>query len=208
MTGRFVVMMLLLLWAVASVALAHEPQKVKELAFTTFDVTYDYSLGIPVYVHWDITPDDLGSVKRSPTWAFRQDRRIPKPCATTSDYTRSGYQRGHMCPAADRSASVEKMKETFTMANVCPQSPALNCGAWLQSEERARNLASKLGKVHVKVATLFFHMDTTFIGRHRVAVPHGFIKVIYMADSITAIHTELFTNQNIKYGTTERHKKQ
>lgn len=208
MISRLVVIVLLVLWAVASVAMAHDPQEVKDLTFTTFHVTYDNSLGIPVYVQWDITPDDLGPVKRSPSWVFRQDRRIPKPCATSSDYTRSGFQRGHMCPAADRSASVVKMKETFTMANVCPQTPALNCGLWLQSEERARYLACQLGKVHVRVAPLFFHMDTTFIGRHRVAVPHGFIKVIYKADSITAIHTELFTNQNIRYGTTERHTKQ
>lgn len=208
MIGRLVVMILLLLWAVASVALALEPQKVKDLSFTTFSVSYDNTLGIPVYVQWDITPSDLGKVKRGPSWGFRQDRRIPKPCATSSDYTRSGYQRGHMCPAADRSASVAKMKETFTMANVCPQTPALNCGKWLQSEERARYLARQLGKVHVRVAPLFFPLDTTFIGRHRVAVPHGFIKVIYRADSITAIHTELFTNQNIIYGTTERNSKQ
>lgn len=208
MISRFVVMMLLLLWAVASVAIAHEPQKVQELSFTTFSVTYDNSLGIPVYVQWDITPSDLGMVKREPSWGFRQDRRIPKPCATSSDYTRSGYQRGHMCPAADRSSSVAKMKETFTMANICPQSPALNCGRWLQSEERARYLARQLGKVHVRVAPLFFHMDTTFIGRHRVAVPHGFIKVIYMADSVTAIHTELFTNQNLRYEDTQRNKEQ
>lgn len=208
MIGRFVVISLLMLWAVASMAMAHDPQEVKDLSFTTFQVTYDNTLGIPVYVQWDITPKDLGTVKRSPSWAFRQDQRIGRPCATSSDYTRSGYQRGHMCPAADRSASVEKMKETFTMANVCPQAPALNCGKWLQSEEHARYLARQLGKVHVRVAPLFFHMDTTFIGRHRVAVPHGFIKVIYMADSITAIHTELFTNQNIRYGTTERNQKQ
>ena len=62
MISRIVVVVLLVLWAVASSAMAHDPQEVKDLSFTTFQVTYDNTLGIPVYVQWDITPEDLGTV--------------------------------------------------------------------------------------------------------------------------------------------------
>ena len=100
-----------------------------------------------------------------------------------------------MCPAASRSASVKAMKETFSMANVAPQVPALNVGAWLQMENEERNLCKSLLRVHVRIAPIFTHGDTTKIAQGRVAVPHGFIKVIYAADSITVIACQLFNNQ-------------
>lgn len=183
-----------MLWVVCTVAHSQSREKAKDLAFSTYHVTYDYSLGIPVYISYDVTPGDLGNVKRKKSWTFRQDTRLPKPRVKSSDYTNSGYQRGHMCPAASRSASVKAMKETFSMANVAPQVPALNVGAWLKMENRERDLCKSQQRVHVRIAPVFTHEDTATIAQGRVAVPHGFIKIIYAADSLTVVACQLFDN--------------
>lgn len=195
MLSRFVFLIVLFLWVSASIALAQQQKKADTLAFSSYKVVYDYTLNIPVYVCWSVSSHDLGNVKRNSGWRFKQDSRLQKPRVSTADYRLSGYQRGHMCPAADRSYSKEAMKETFTTANICPQAPSLNVGAWKQTEDQTRQLATILGKVHVKCAPIFTHADTTRIGKHRVAVPHGFIKVVYLADSITPIFCRLFTNE-------------
>lgn len=80
------------------------------------------------------------------------------------------------------------------MANVVPQVPALNVGAWLKMENRERDLCKSLLRVHVRIAPVFTHEDTTTIAHGRVAVPHGFIKVIYAADSLTVVACQLFDN--------------
>lgn len=183
-----------MIWVVATIAHAQNKEKAMDLAFSSYHVTYDYSLGIPVYISYDVSSRDLGHVKRKKSWTFRQDSRLPKPRVKSSDYSNSGYQRGHMCPAASRSASVKAMKETFNMANVAPQVPALNVGAWLKMESRERDLCKYLHRVNVRIAPIFTHEDTTTIANGRVAVPHGFIKVIYAADSLTVVACKLFDN--------------
>lgn len=58
-----------------------------------------------------------------------------------------------------------------------------------------RVAALRLGRVHIRVAPIFTHGDTYRIAGGKVTVPHGFIKVIYAADSLTVIACQLFTNQ-------------
>lgn len=145
----------------------------------TFDVEYSNELGIPTQVRWSVKSSDLGQSKREPTWRFKADRDAPRPRITSALYTRSGYQRGHMCPAADRSGSKVAMRETFVMTNVCPQAPSLNTGAWKRTEIYERHIASTIGRCSVWAAPLFFPEDTAMIGRGRIAVPHAFMKVVF-----------------------------
>lgn len=64
-------------------------------------------------------------------------------CPSTKDYTRSGYDRGHMCPAADQKWSAQAMYDCFVMANMCPQEHALNAGAWATLENKERQWAQR-----------------------------------------------------------------
>lgn len=150
----------------------------------TYSVEYRPDLGIPTRVDWTISDSLMGSVKRTPTYRFKADGRTPRPRITSALYTRSGFQRGHMCPAADRSASKDLMQSTFLMSNVCPMTPAINTGAWKITEEAGRALARRGHKVNVTTGALFFPQDTTWIGGHRVAVPHAFIKFLWTDDSL------------------------
>ena len=69
---------------------------------------------------------------------FRADQRITNS-PTPADYTSTGYDRGHMTPAAD-SNSDKQMSETFFMTNMTPQLPSVNRVAWRMLEERVRTL--------------------------------------------------------------------
>lgn len=145
----------------------------------SFDVEYSSELGIPTQVRWSVKRTDLGHTKREPTFRFKADRETPRPRITSALYTRSGYQRGHMCPAADRSASKAAMRATFIMSNVCPMAPSLNTGAWKRTENKTREIALCNSRCSVWAAPLFFPQDTVWIGRGRIAVPHAFMKVIF-----------------------------
>lgn len=145
----------------------------------SFEVDYSASLGQPLKVEWSVSAADLGKTKRTPSFRFKADKETPRPRVTSALYTRSGYQRGHMCPAADRSATKAAMRATFTMSNVCPMAPALNTGSWKRIENYERELANTVGRCSVWAAPLFFPQDTTWIGRDRIAVPHAFMKVLF-----------------------------
>ena len=70
---------------------------------------------------------------------FRVDPKISRWSATPDDYKRSGYDRGHLCPAADMSFNAKAMSETFYMSNMSPQVPMFNRGIWKELEEHVRN---------------------------------------------------------------------
>ena len=145
----------------------------------SYQVEFAPTLGIPTLVSWSVSDSDLGVTKRSPSFRFKTDKDTPRPRVTSSLYTNSGFQRGHMCPAADRSIDYKSMRSTFVMTNVCPMTSALNTGRWKAWEEKARRIARDKGQCFCIAAPFFFPCDTQWIGKHRVAVPHAFFKILY-----------------------------
>ena len=190
---NFAVVVLLFL-AMCAVQLAAQEGKRVVLEMSTFTVEYDTALLVPVAVEWLLFGSHLGKVKRPSSSRFREDTRVPRPRATHDDYTRSGFDRGHMCPAADRSSSRQAMDETFIMTNVTPQAPALNRGAWKRLEDGARSFVRGGHAIRIHVDCVWWQADTQRIGTHGVAVPHGFVKTIrdYPSDSI--IFSKYFPN--------------
>ena len=163
--------------------------------YSSFVVEYSDSLKIPLTVVWNLSSSDLGKVKRSASMKFYTDTIEGRPTASPADYTNSGYDRGHMCPAADRSRSRELMASTFTMANICPQTPDLNRRSWKYLEDSCRVWARQGKKLKIEAVPVFWVAPVLRIGRSRVAVPHGFVKTIrdQLTDSI--IHQQYFENK-------------
>lgn len=161
----------------------------------SYYVDYSPSLGIPMYVSWMVRPSDLGNVRREPTFKFKTDKDTPRPRVSSVLYTRSGFQRGHMCPAADRSATKALMRSTFVMSNVCPMTPGLNTGKWKMTEETARKVAKTFGGCSIISAPLFFPWDTIWIGGHRVAVPHAFFKILFTKEPQKVYGMYIFENK-------------
>lgn len=160
-----------------------------------FYSVYDVQMNVPAQVEWVIKSSDLGPIKREPSWRFRTDSVYTAIKATHTDYTRSGYDRGHMCAAADRSRSRNAMRSTFVMSNVAPQTPWVNRGYWKATENFCRKAAERYDSVHVLAMPIFLHRDTTYIGTHRIAVPHAFMKCAWLPSNDSIIGVWFVFNQ-------------
>src|SRR5262249_55631242 len=84
-------------------------------------VSYNRSRKVPNWVSWELNTSYLGSVTRQDD--FRPDDTFPasEPQAALADYSGSGYDRGHMCPSADRTLTVAANSQTFFLTNMVPQ---------------------------------------------------------------------------------------
>lgn len=162
--------------------------------YSSFVVEYSDSLRIPLSVVWNLSSSDIGKVKRKPSMKFYVDDTLNVAQVTPDNYTRSGYDRGHMCPAADRSISEKLMRETFVMTNITPQAPKLNRGSWKWLEDACRRLATGGLKLKIEAFSVFWKAPVYKIGRDSVAVPHGFIKNVRLKQNDSIIFTKYFPN--------------
>ena len=110
---------------------------------------------------------------------FRRDPEIPTGSATTADYRRSGYDRGHLAPAADMAFSVQTMADSFFMSNMSPQKPAFNRGIWKRLEEQVRQIAIREKAIYVVTGPILPKKKTVTIGANQVTVPTHYYKVIF-----------------------------
>ncbi len=115
-----------------------------------YALSYNNSRGSANWVAWRIAETDFGGAERQND--FRPDPNLPKTFTriTPSDYTGSGFDKGHLCPSADRSSSPEANSATFYMTNIIPQTPDLNRNVWNDFETYSRDLVKK-GKVDLYV---------------------------------------------------------
>ncbi len=118
---------------------------------------------------------DEDKVKR--TNNFREDKLVSSGSAKPSDYVKSGYDRGHLCPAGDMTLSAEAMSETFYMSNMSPQVPGFNRGIWKSLEEQVRKWG-KEEEIYVVTGPVFKD-DKGKIGVSGVTVPGYYYKVVY-----------------------------
>ncbi len=114
-------------------------------------LSYNRDKAIPNWVAWRVSKADMGDLPRPNPDPFRPDRRLPNGWerVTPSDYTGSGFDRGHLCPSADRSGSEEGMSDTFLMTNMTPQTPDLNRGPWVKLEAYLRTLVTRGNDVYI-----------------------------------------------------------
>lgn len=110
----------------------------RELCFESFAVLHSGDTRTPVYAAQRLNARTLGGVQRQRSDRFFADARLPlAERATLEDYKRSGYSRGHLAPAGDM-ATEEAMAQSFSLANVVPQSIRHNSGAWSKIEQDTR----------------------------------------------------------------------
>jgi len=109
---------------------------------------------------------------------FEVDPMVSTRSVKHSDYTRSGYSRGHLVPAGDMAFDQEAMKETFFMSNMSPQLSGFNGGVWKELEESVRDWAYKYDEILVASGPIFTEV-TKYIGQSsKIRVPDAFYKVI------------------------------
>jgi endonuclease G, mitochondrial len=121
----------------------------------------------------------LASARATPRQGrFHDDERLPPDDrAVLSDYTRSGYDRGHMTPSGDM-PSAEAQQQSFSLANIVPQTAALNRNLWEGIERAVRHLAERQGKLYVVTGPLFQGTQLQAL-KGRVLIPTATWKAVY-----------------------------
>lgn len=151
------------------------------LIYKGFDVSFNADKHIPNYVAWELTGEETTGGYPRPN-KFHADPKV-KGCAQDYDYSYSGYDRGHMAPAADMKWDKLAMAESFTFTNICPQVNALNAGAWKTLEEKCRTWALIDGRVIIICGPVIDGNPVEYIGESKVYVPRQFFKVILSPDA-------------------------
>lgn len=148
-----------------------------------FRVSFNKENHTANWVAWELLGSEVdGTVKRSDK--FWQDPAV-EGCPSHADYKGSGYDRGHLCPAADQKWSVQAMNDCFSMANMTPQDHSLNAGAWATLEDKERAWAKRDSAIVIIAGPIYEKGDTKRIGASGVRVPSAFYKVIiapYLAE--------------------------
>jgi endonuclease G len=143
-----------------------------------YTVSYNKETKIPNWVAWHLTADHANGDAKRPGSAFHEDQDVPMPRANDYDYRKSGWSRGHMCPAGDNKWDAEAMYQSFLFTNICPQDERLNSGDWNQIEMSCRQWAIKYKDVYIVCGPILFHKQHETIGTDKVVVPEAFFKVV------------------------------
>ena len=146
-----------------------------------------YSLGYSeeneqaLWVAYELTSDELVA-RYERTDNFREDPDVSTGSASLLDYEGSGYDRGHLAPAADMSFSSTAMSESFYLSNMSPQVPGFNRGVWKRLEEQVRGWAEAKGAIYVITGSIIGSNDPE-IGANGVEIPSQYYKVLLDEES-------------------------
>lgn len=142
-----------------------------------YTVSYNEQRRNPNWVAYELTSEEVDGTEP------RGSKFIPDPSvagrqAVDNDYRNSGWDRGHLAPAADMKWSEQAMRECFYLSNICPQDHKLNTGTWKTLEEKCREYARYFGNVYIVCGPIVKNNKYGNIGENGVMVPDGFYKVL------------------------------
>lgn len=143
-----------------------------------YTLSYNSEYRIPNWVAYELQASELYSGNKERLEKFRPDPSIKGRQAYDGDYVGSGYDRGHMAPAADMKWSSQAMEESFYLSNVCPQNRNLNSGVWNDLEMQVRYECKYYGTVWVVCGPILENNRFGSIGSNRVKVPDAFFKAL------------------------------
>lgn len=152
--------------------------KEQVLTRTAYTVSYNNDTRLPNWVAWHLTSEHTSGPYSREGKQFEEDTQAKGPRADNWDYYNSGYDRGHMCPAADNKWSDRAMTESFLYTNACPQVHSLNAGDWQEMETQCRKWAQRYGDIYIVCGPILYNTSHKTIGSNKVVVPEAFFKVV------------------------------
>lgn len=158
-------------------------------------LAYSQSRGVLRWASWVLSRDWVGSTDRQNN--FRPDGILPKGTyqVTPRDYTGSGYDRGHMVPSADRTASEQDNSATFLMTNIFPQTAENNRGPWRELESYCRDLIHQQGKTLYIIGGIYGQKQP--IAQKKVIPPSRIWKVIIVFNRDPAVEDVSYNTEII-----------
>ncbi len=139
-----------------------------------YAISYNKEKAIANWVAWRLSKNYFGDAARQND--FRPDERLPNGWTqiTPNDYNGSGFDRGHLCPSADRSSSIEGNSSTFLMTNIAPQTKALNQGPWEKLESYSRSIARRNATLYIITG----NYGESGKLKNKVSIPTNFWKIV------------------------------
>lgn len=157
--------------------------KLRDLCYDAFAILHNGSTRTPLFVAQRMNRALVADADEKRTNRFYADARLPRAeRAELSDYKGSGYSRGHMAPAADM-PTAQAMAQSFSLANMVPQSIKQNSGPWARIEKDTRRYAGRAdGDVFIITGPVYASAPAT-VGDNGVAVPTHLYKLVYDAST-------------------------
>lgn len=144
-----------------------------------YTLSYNETHEQPNWVWYVVTKDMVNGPAQRES-AFMEDPSVSTGSAVPADYKKSGFDRGHLCPAADMRLDNKCMKETFYMSNISPQLHQFNAGIWLDLENYVRELACRYDSLYVVTGPVLKDGLPCIKGKYnKISVPEEFYKIIY-----------------------------
>ncbi len=174
---------------------SHPPQGYcpQVVEYTYYKICYDSHHRQARWVNYHLTRESING-KQKRTNDYRMDPNIEDPVFAT-DYRGSGFDRGHLLPAADMKLNYRAMSETFFMTNMSPQRPGFNRYIWASIERRVRSLVRQHGEAYVVTGGLL-NPGLPML-QSGVSIPEVYFKVMYFP---VANIMKAFLIENRDYG--------
>jgi endonuclease G len=109
---------------------------------------------------------------------FIEDPKVKTGSADYRNYKKSGYDKGHLCPAGDMEFALNAYNDTFFTSNISPQLHDFNAGVWNRLEQKVRYWATKYDGIYVITGGILLPSLKT-IGQEKVSVPNYFYKILF-----------------------------
>ena len=148
----------------------------KIISHTGYSFVYSEEHEQAKWIAYELTKEETTSLFER-TDKFLVDPMVSTGTAENSDYLKSGYDKGHLAPAADMGWSAITMKESFYLSNMSPQLPGFNRGVWKRLEEMMRSWAIDNSAIYIVTGPVLASGLPT-IGGNRVSIPNYYYKVI------------------------------
>lgn len=147
------------------------------LHHTAYALVYDTIHHLAKWTIYQISINQIEQKNSKRTNRFLPDPLLYNATNLEVDYKNSGYDRGHLVPAADMAYSDMTMQESFYYSNITPQVPSFNRGIWKRLEEKVREWVLQ-NHTLIVVSGAIITDTMPKIGIHSISVPHYFYKIV------------------------------
>ena len=171
------------------------------IEYTQFTLSYNEQHEQADWVAYELTGEEV-AMKLPRCNCFKSDTNVITESSSTEDYKLSGYDKGHLSPAADNNMTDTANRESFLMSNMSPQLPKFNRGIWKSLERWVRKKATEHKSVYVVTGPVFIN-NLGAIGENNVTIPGYYYKVLLRMNNskirtIAFLIPQQYTTSDIK----------
>ena len=152
-----------------------------------YDLGYSYEHNMALWSKYTLDSEKLENVVPRPKKRFILDENLPKRTITHDDYTKSGYDRGHLTPVDDLQYSYESASSTFVITNIVPMEKSFNRGIWQRLENYVSDFIEKYNEAIIVTGPIF-EGSLSYMGRDsNIPIPTSFYKLL-VSDKCTEVY--------------------